>query len=61
MKKKETKRGFSESDKFDRKQKKHAFGKQKDSKNKYSIYQDYDDEEELTDIYNNEDEEFEDE
>ena len=60
MKKKVNKRSSSEFDKFDRKQQKHPVGKQKDSKNKYSIYDDFDDEE-LTDYYSDEDEDQEDE
>lgn len=60
MKKNAPKRNFSEFDKFDRKQQKHAFVKDKSSKNKYSIYEDYDeDEDQLTNDYD-EDDDFED-
>ncbi len=57
MKKKVTKRNNSELDKFDRKQKRHAAPMQKDTKNKYSIYEDFDDDD-LDNMYNlDEDEE----
>lgn len=57
MKKKVTKKNFSELDKFDRKQKRHAAPMQKDSKNKYSLDEDFD-EDDLDHMYNlDEDEE----
>ncbi len=56
MKKKVNKKNNSELDKFDRRQHKHAVVKQKDSKNKYSIYDDFD-EEELTNYYEDEEDE----
>ena len=44
MKKKEKRRNFSDLDKFDRKQKKVSPSKEKgSSKHKYSIYEDYED------------------
>ncbi len=43
MKKKVNKKGFPELDKFDRKQKKHTSIKQKSSKNKLSIYDEFED------------------
>ena len=59
MKKNVNRRNFSDLDKFDKRQKKHAVSKQKDSKNKYSIYDDFNDEDEelLNDNYG---EDFED-
>lgn len=46
MKKKEKKRNFSDHDKFDRKQKKSSLSRQKNSsKHKYSIYDDFDEDE----------------
>lgn len=51
MKKNVNRRNFSDLDKFDKKQKRHAIGKEKDSKNKYSIYDDFNDDEELTDYF----------
>jgi len=68
MKKKVTKKNFSELDKFDRKQKRHGAPESKNSKNKYSIYEDFDeedlDEEDLDDDYeiddDDEEEDFED-
>lgn len=45
MKKKEKRKNFSDLDKFDRKQKKLSASKQKgSSKHKYSIYEDFEDE-----------------
>ncbi|MDX1284329.1 MAG: hypothetical protein R3182_04935 [Draconibacterium sp.] len=45
MKKKVNKHNNPEFDKFDRKQKKHSGFKQKSSKQKFSIYDDFDDDE----------------
>lgn len=43
MKKKVNRREFSELDKFDRKQKKRSGSKTKSSKHKFSIYDDFED------------------
>ncbi len=58
MKKNVSRKNFSEFDKFDKKLKRHAASKQKESKNKYSIYDDFENED-LTDYYSNDDD-FED-
>ncbi len=59
MKKKEKRKNFSDLDKFDRRQKKASpFREKGSSKNKYSIYDDYDDNDELVDYLS--DDEFED-
>lgn len=50
MKKNVTRKNFSELDKFDKKLKRHTASKQKESKNKYSIYDDFDNDD-LTNIY----------
>lgn len=62
MKKNEKRKNFSELDKFDRRQKKASPLREKgSSKNKYSIYDDYDDSDEFVDYSSDEDDdEFED-
>jgi hypothetical protein len=48
MKKKEKRRNFSDLDKFDRKQKKHSAPKEKgSSKHKFSIYEEFEDEDSI--------------
>lgn len=54
------KKNYSELDKFDRKQNKHASPKSKSSKYKLSIYDEFEEDEDLTN-YSSNLEEFEDE
>ena len=60
MKKKEKGRNFSDLDKFDRRQKKAAPSKEKgSSKHKFSIYDDYDEDDNLID-YSSDDDDLDD-
>lgn len=61
MKKKDKGRNFSDVDKFDRKQKKSFSSKEKgSSKHKFSIYNDYDDEDDLIDYSSDEEDDLDD-
>ncbi len=61
MKKKDNRKNFSDFDKFDRKQLKHPGSKEKGSKHKFSIYDDYEEEDLDDSFYGVEDEEDEEE
>ena len=59
MTRKAFKKNYQDSDRFDRKQKKHSPGKEKSGKNKFSIYDEYSDEEDYD--YSADDESYTDE